>query len=218
MWKTDAASKIRFFEPETLKTKKNATQSGTGRAIPSSPQRLNGADRHSLLEALFNAHGNELKHTLRRLFGDGPPDPEDLVQSAFSQIANLKSDHPIENPKAYLFKVAINLGRRSVKHIASTRTFMETQAAFVGEEVEEISPERLLVSREEISTLDRALKALSPRQREIIVRSRLKGETYAQITAATGWSAPVISRELNAALKTLEASLDRNVTGWDAPS
>ena len=217
MWKTDAASKIRVFEPKTLKVKKAVAQDGAGHAVLPSPETSPEADRHTLLEALFNAHGNELKYTLRRLFGDGPPDPEDLVQSAFSQIANLKSDHPIENPKAYLFKVAINLGRRSVKHVASTRAFIETQAAFAGEQVEEISPERLLVSREEISTLDRALQALSPRQREIIVRSRLKGETYAQITAATGWSAPVISRELNAALKTLEAALDRDAAGRDMP-
>ena len=49
----------------------------------------------------------------------------------------------------------------------------------------------------------RLLSGLSDRQREIVQRSRLKGQTYAQISAETGWSLGTISSELRAALQTL---------------
>lgn len=160
------------------------------------------------LGRLFKAHQDELRQTLRRLFGDGPPEPDDIVQSAFSAMAKLKNTAEIENPKAYLFKVAINLARRGLKREATLRSYLESQTNFFGQEVEEISPERLLRARDALARIDAAIDALPPRQREIVVRSRLKGETYAMISEATGWSRAVVSRELNAALTALLKAAD----------
>ena len=168
------------------------------------------AEANPVLTMLFHKHHAELRNMLRKLFGDGPPEPEDIIQAAFSEMAKLGESHHIEHPKAYLFRASVNIGWRFLKRQTLLREYLETHEHFFGDEMEEISPERLLESREALDTVNKAMQSLSPRQREIIVRSRLKGETYDQISNATGWSPAVISRDLNAALKILSTAVGRD--------
>ncbi len=201
-----ANARVAESRPQKMRTALRLDVAGkpAGQSVEPAP----GDRRHSLLTALFDVHRHELISTLRRLFGDGPPEPEDIAQSAFSQIAALSPDYSIQNPKAFLFKVAINFGRRAAKKSWINHKFITDELSSVGPEVEEISPERLLVGKEAIASIDQAFQQLSPKQREIIVRSRLKGETYAEIASETGWSVATISRQLHAAMEVLEAAID----------
>lgn len=74
--------------------------------------------------------------------------------------------------------------------------------------LEEIDPERIYQGRQKLGTLDKAMASLMAKQREIVVRSRLKGETYAQISRARGWREADISRQLNRALKILADAVE----------
>lgn len=177
------------------------------RAEPAAPQIIT-KERHRMLTSLFDVHKSELVSTLRRLFGNGPPEPEDIAQSAFWKIASLSSDYHIDNPKPFLFKVAINLARQAYRKAATNQRFISNELDLLGPKLEEISPERLLQGKEAISLMDAAFQTLTPRQKEIVTRSRLKGETYAEIAAATGWSLATISRQLHAAMEVLEAAVE----------
>ena len=164
--------------------------------------------RASFLRELYRNHFGELVGRLRKLYGAGPPDPEDMAQAAFEKIAKLEDVSHIHSPRAFLFRTAINLTINARSREKRARAHAEQEIIHFPEAgLEENSPEIVFMEKQAIAALGDALKALPPKQREIILRSRFHGETYAEIRAATGWSEADISRQLARALETLQQAL-----------
>lgn len=152
---------------------------------------------------------------LRRVYGDGPPEPEDLAQAAAEKLARRQLDD-IDNVDAYLFRAAVNIGLNQIERARVARRYAEF--VLTGDHVpivEETTPEDVYSGRERLERLKRALNTLTPKQKTIVARSRLRGETYAEIRAATGWSEADISRQLKAALTRLQDELDPASSGTD---
>ena len=164
--------------------------------------------RARFTEDLYRHHWGDLCRMVRRMFGDGPPEPEDLVQGAFQKWSELENVDHIENPRAFLAKVAVNNGLKNIEKVQRARKYVAEQLHKPGIGLEEIDPERIYQGRQTLTTLDEAMDRLTAKQREIVVRSRLRGETYAQISAARGWSEADISRQLHRALKALAEALE----------
>src|SRR5690242_5843682 len=85
----------------------------TNPAVTARPRK----DGAGFVEELYRNHFANLCRTLRRIYGNGPPEPEDLAQQAFEKITSLRSLDYVENPRAFLFKVAINLGVKSLRRV-----------------------------------------------------------------------------------------------------
>lgn len=171
------------------------------------------------IENLYRSHWKDLCHWLRRRYGAGPPEPEDVAQTAFMKMADVKDLASIENPRAYLFSIAANTALTGIKWLERTRRFIEGELAESGHSLEEISPERAYSSRERFGVVTDQLEGLPEKQREIVIRSRLGGQTYEQISAETGWSMADISRQLTAALTAMREALetyDGNETDTEA--
>lgn len=166
------------------------------------------AGRSQFIENLYQNYSGELIGWLRRRFGEGPPEPHDIAQTAFEKISALEDYERIENPKAFLFATAINTAMSSVQHIVRARRFFNAELQNVGHQVEQITPECVLKDKRRLETINEAIAKLPAKQREILIRSRIQGETYVEIRTATGWSKAAISRQLNAALATLQKTLD----------
>lgn len=180
-----------------------ATQSDGGRPVD-----LAEARRHRFVQRLYNDHFRDLVRWLARRYGAGPPEPEDIAQTAFTRIAALEDVEYIRNPRAFLFTTAVNEALTRLRWIKRLRTFVEAELHEVGEEVEEITPERIYSSRNRLEAVLASAASLTDKQRELIRRSRLLGQTYADISADTGWSAADISRQLTVAMNTLVAALE----------
>ncbi|MEI8649320.1 sigma factor-like helix-turn-helix DNA-binding protein [Paraglaciecola sp. Hal342] len=67
-----------------------------------------------------------------------------------------------------------------------------------------MSPETILQAEQRIAAIQKGTEQLSEKQREILMRARIKGQTYTQISTDTGWSVADICRQLNAAMALLE--------------
>lgn len=185
---------------------------------PTDPPELNaGRGQQGFVEALYRDNFADLCRTLRRLYGYGPPEPEDLAQQAFEKLHSLGSVDHIKNPRAFLFTIAINLGLKSIRRIQRARAYVAEQLEQPGLGLEEIDPSRLYQGKEQIRALEGAMATLSQKQREIVIRSRLHGHTYAEISHTTGWSEADISRQLNAALRILMKAVesDQGQPGFD---
>ena len=219
MWRH--AGRVRHAEARSLgggMSRSRQTPTVPPQHDTSPPQEVDvTADRGRFLTALFRNYETELIAKLRRVYGNGPPDPEDIAQSAFSQMASMRVHDHIEDPKAFLFKIALNIGRRATGRIAATRKLISQELKNVAPQLEEITPERLYESKERLAAMNQAIERLTPKQRDILIRSRMKGETYAEISAATGWSLAAISRQLNAALAQLAAVCDGVDNSGDTP-
>jgi RNA polymerase sigma factor (sigma-70 family) len=159
----------------------------------------------AFVSALYRDHWADLCGKLRRLYGAGPPEPQDLAQIAFVKLIEIGRREAITNAAGYLFRIAVNAGLDAKRRIRRTRRFIDDELAHLEKDrVEEITPSNVYESRESLAHLAKALERLPEKQREVLIRSRLKGETYAEIAAQTGWSAADISRQLNAALRVLQ--------------
>ncbi|MBR9805989.1 MAG: RNA polymerase sigma factor [Alphaproteobacteria bacterium] len=162
-------------------------------------------ERTRFLNHLFRDHYGELVGRLRKVFGSGPPDPEDVAQAAFSKLAGLENLTHIRSPRAFLFRTAINLGLNSNDKLRRGRNFVKSQLdGKLHPDVEEISPETVLMGKQDLERVASAIRKLSPKQKEILLRSRFKGETYAEIKKDTGWSEADISRQLGKIMALLQ--------------
>ncbi len=181
------------------------------------------------IETLYKKHWSSLCSWLRARYGNGPPDPEDLAQSAFEKVSRLQGLEDMNNPRAYLFTVAARNALDELRGLAVRRKYIHQVMIQYGDVVEEITPERVCGSREEIKALSEDMKGLSIVQREVVMRSRLLGQTYTEISKQTGWSTSAISRHLQDAMiifsenaRTRERDMDQNnfefkenTTGFD---
>ena len=115
----------------------------------------------------------------------------------------------IRSPRAFLFRTAINLGLNSNDKLRRGRNFVKSQMeGNFSPDVEEISPETVLMGKQDLERVANAMRQLSPKQKEILLRSRFRGQTYAEIKQDTGWSEADISRQLSKIMALLQAGLD----------
>lgn len=171
------------------------------------PQKAQARDSSSV-ERLYRDHWKNLCSRLRRIFGNGPPEPEDLAQTAFEKLLAHTDAAALNDPASFLFRIAINAGRDRRRHIVRARALIEEQLAPQGvEQVDRITPSNVYETRERIAVTERAIATLTAKQREVLIRSRLRGETFEQIRDACGWSKADISRTLQAALGALQSAM-----------
>lgn len=163
--------------------------------------------RSRQLDRLYRQCWDHLCRRLRKVFGEGPPDPEDLAQYAFERFAGLEDFDAIDNPKAYLFKIAHNQGLNAHNRQTTARRFVEQELHAQGVSLQDNqSADGIHHARKRLRLTLEAIKALSPKQRDVLIRHRIYGETFAEIRAETGMSQGDISRQLQAALAQLQAA------------
>lgn len=160
------------------------------------------------LNDLYERYWDELCRYLNRRFGTGPPEPEDIAQSAFARFVAVPDRQRITNPRAFLYKVARNA---VVDHHRKTRcqdSYVADALARAGEEIlDEITPERVIIERERFAILNDVVKRLPEKQRRVLMMSRYHGETYAEIARKTGWSKSDIGRQVIAAVEAIDEAL-----------
>lgn len=156
------------------------------------------------LEDFYRTSFFDIVSSVRRAFGPGPPEPEDVVQAAFLKYAAQKNPAAIKDPSAFVFITARNIIFDQKRRKKVFDRYLADQMAFDLEfRLEEITPERVLVSKERFSQMVNALKRLPKKQQVILAMSRVEGKTYAEISALTGWSDADICRQLKAGMKML---------------
>ena len=164
--------------------------------------------KQAFLTKFYRSYWQELCGLLRAKFGNGPPDPEDIAQQAFMRYAETQLTQPPDNPKAFVYTIARNLIIDA--HRQQTRQeqliddiFAETGLAPLNESCVESS----FLQGEKMLVIERAVASLPAKQRDLIVASRLRGETYQQIAARTGYSMADISRNIERAHTTIQTIL-----------
>lgn len=161
------------------------------------------------LEALYRQYWAELCKYLNRTFGPGPPDPEDVAQAAFAKYASLDDRSRIQNPRAFLYTTARHLVMDYQRQSKRLSGYIDDALYRAwGLDLEQITPERVLIEKERFQIIEAALKTLSPKQRTLLALHRLHGISYSEIRQRTGWSKADISRNMAAAVLVLKKALE----------
>ncbi len=160
--------------------------------------------RNSLLEMA----SRQYRTALRRFFVRRAPalsdEADDLTQEVFLRLARREGE-AIERPEGYIFQAAANVltdrvRRRAVRHARDHVGYEEHLHA-----VEDFSPERVLIARQQIENVRSALNDLPERVRAAFVLHRFEELTYPEIAARLGVSVSSVEKYIMRALKEISA-------------
>lgn len=132
-------------------------------------------------------------------------DADDLVQDVFLALQASRSPRAIGNIEGYLFRTAANvLGMR--RRQATWRWGYQEDLDQVGGLVDDLSPERILISKQALAEVVRVLEDMPPRTAQAFFLYRFGNLSQEQVARRMGVSVKAVEKFLRTALRHL---LDR---------
>ncbi|HEX6858856.1 MAG TPA: sigma-70 family RNA polymerase sigma factor [Caulobacteraceae bacterium] len=153
----------------------------------------------------------EFGPALRRYFLKkvGPNEAEDLVQEVFLSLQlRGQAGGEIENIEGYLFRTAAN---------AIVRRHQRQKWDWAGHDMlddegedlsDDVSPERVLMGKEELDRVLTAMRGLPPRCAQAFFLHRFEELTYTAIAARMRITNSAVERLIQRALRRISASVD----------
>lgn len=163
-------------------------------AVPKRQSLTNPVDRAQTLTALVREHDRMLHAFLLARVRD-EQEAREIAQEAYVRMLKLEQPGAVSFMRAYLFKTASNIAIDR----ARMRIVRERHAEVIEEPVDELSPERYALGREEIDILRAALVELPPKTRRAFLLYRLEGRTVEEIGRQLGLQPRMVWRHLSRA-------------------
>ncbi len=136
-------------------------------------------------------------------------DVEDVLQDVYLRVAAIDAGADIQNPRAYLYRLASNLLLDRVRSQRQTvaRDDAWRQVHHLAGPVEDIadapSAEDVLAGRQRLAALLKALETLPPKTRRIFRMHKFEGLSYAEVAGRLGISRSGVEKHMIDALRVL---------------
>lgn len=171
--------------------------------------RIAAGDRDAFAE-LVERHHRRLLRVCERLLGDAE-DARDAVQEVFLKVmVKAGGFRPKALVSTWLYRVAVNhclnvLRRRRLRRWVSLSPAEDEDAAAPLDPAEErADPHRELDARRRWSRVQRAITALPPSQRAVLVLARFEELSYKEIAETLGITLGAVESRLFRAMRALE--------------
>jgi RNA polymerase sigma-70 factor (ECF subfamily) len=136
-----------------------------------------------------------------------PPRAQEAAQEVFLRLyATLRKGEEIQNPRAWIFRVAHNLGLKIRARQNSEEPYdPEIGGRFAAQRsaTQQETPESELIERERMTRFHNAVEGLSEQQRRCLFL-RMEGLRYPEIGSALGISASAVGEFLRRAIVRLK--------------
>lgn len=161
--------------------------------------------RNDDVRTLYLQYGQELQgYLVRRL--SCAETAADLTQEAFARLIRTNPGSALDNPRAYLYRIASNLvtdhyreeGRRPQPAVLQQPTVIADATP---------GQERALLAKDQITHLERTIEALPRRQREVLLLHKFEGMSYGEIAERLGISKNTVMVHMMRALAQCRDSL-----------
>jgi len=160
------------------------------------------------LAHLYQTYAPKLAATLRKMYGDGPPDPDDVAQTAFFKVIERGDIQSINNLKAFLWSTARNILRKEIRsHSVRDRYVVDIEQIFFAPTGDVQSPERVIEAKQQLSAINIALRAMPKRRRHAFILNRIDGLTVAAVARELGISRTAAAKHIARAMADLDACL-----------
>ena len=157
----------------------------------------------SLMRDLYDRYLREIVAFARARVGEGPPEPDDVAHEAFARIASHPDPTAIHNKRAFLYRTAANLITDYARHaVVTTEHAVEEKYlnAALGE-VDNLTPENVLLGKERFGHVMAALKKMPAGRRRLLLLHVVEGQSYTAAGAKCGVSPHTARRRIIRALK-----------------
>lgn len=161
------------------------------------------------VSSAFKAHAAELRQFLRRRL-QCHETAADITQRAYLNLLVAPPAEPVQDKRAWLFRVARNL---VVDHVRLRRRSAALEAglqglyAVTGDEQPQI--EQLIIARETLEQLRTGMQELPEPTRSIFELSRLQGLARKDVAEQLGVSESTVAKHLALSLQFLRERLER---------
>lgn len=161
--------------------------------------------RHGGILAEIMPHLPRLRRYLRRRLSDA--DTDDLVQDVLMALIRRGGLADIHHPERYLFSAAnaamIDRQRRQKVRAAEHHVSLEE----IDHPVDELSPLRILLARDEVQNVEHRLSRLPDRTQEIVRAVRIEGSSYKDLASRYNLSTSAVEKHVTRGLRAL-------MSGW----
>lgn len=149
-----------------------------------------------------------LARFLRARLGPGA-DVEDLLQDVYLRVAAADADAEIQNPRAYLYRLASNLlldrARSRRQSVARDDAWRQVHhVAGTAEDVADVpSAEDVVAGRQRLAVLLEALETLPPKTQRVFRMHKFEGLGYAAVAEQLEISRSSVEKHMMDALRVL---------------
>lgn len=161
------------------------------------------------LARFYRDYSKELASKLRSMFGDGPPDPDDVAQEAFHRLIGRADSDSIQNLKAFVWRTARNILVSEKRHQAMrSRHDYEVEQLYFAMTGFESSSENVIIARDQLNLIETALKKMPAVRRRAFVLNRVEGLSIADVGRALGMTGPGAAKHIARGTADIEAAIN----------
>ena len=155
---------------------------------------------------LYQSYSRQLSATLRSMYGDGPPDPDDITQLAFEKVFQRGDLSSISNLKAFVWSTARNLFRKEKRAQAvRTRHDYEVEQIYFSLKGDDSTPERVIGARQQLKAINKLLWTMPEKRRKALILHRIDGLSVAAVGRRLGISRTAAAKHVARALEEIDA-------------
>ena len=160
------------------------------------------------LAVLYAEYRDDVSAYVRRQFGNGPPDPDDITQIAFQKLLENRNSSRIKNFGAYLRRAARNLVLTAMERDRTRERYeYEVEQLFFPSDGYGSGPETVIQCREELETISSALESMTVKRRRAFILHRVEGLSIAETGRQMGISRAAASQHISQALAIIDAAI-----------
>lgn len=187
-----------------------STRDGAGRDAGAWPDENVAAPEHDVARVYRDCF-DELTRYLTRLTGNVAT-AEDLAQEAGVRLLRTARTETIREPRAWLFHAGANLARDALRRRmtadAATRALHYDESMKAG-----VTPDEQASVEQELAALAKAVEALPPQAKKILILARVEGLSHKEIARRLGIASKTVENHLGRAVAALARTLGRRREG-----
>ncbi len=158
------------------------------------------------METIYRQHYEQICKFCYRMLGSHER-ALDVAQETFLKMMNRMNHRkdPVENPRAWLYKVAGNL---CLNELSKHKRHHDRQMQPATEQAETTTPEVVMIEKEKRDRVKQAIAQLEPKQQMLIMMYN-DGLSYREMAEATGIKEQSIGKTLWRIINGLSASINK---------
>ncbi|NNF35020.1 MAG: RNA polymerase sigma-70 factor [Saprospiraceae bacterium] len=152
----------------------------------------------STFKEVFKTYYNPLVNFASNIIGE--KDAEDVVQDVFLKIWHQKDEIFINSPKSFLFRAVYNKCIEKIRRLKVEKDYLDTviTKSTAINAIEEVADTFMLKEK-----INKSLRQLPPKTREVFVLAKVNGLTYREIAEEMKISVKTVENHMSNAFKKL---------------